>query len=425
MPATSQPAALRRVLGLRSAVSLGVASMLGAGVFFVWGPAAAAAGAALPIALLLAAVIASLNALSTMRLAVAHPVSGGAYAYGRAEVRPAVGFAAGVLFLVGKTASAAAIASVAAAYLVPGAARPAAVALIVLVATVNALGVRSTARVAGAIAALVVAAVLLATASGLLRLEIPVEAGTTGSAAALDPTPLGVLAAASLIFFAFAGYARIATLAEEVRDPQRTLPRAAVTALALVLALYVLLAAALLIVLGPERLAAATTPVAALAGEGWELPVRIVAALGALGSLLGVLAGLSRTGMAMARDRELPSWFAHITPRTGTPIRAEAVIAVVAATGALLLEPVQLVALSSGAVLSYYAIAHWSSLARGGRMAWRAIAIAGLVGCLVLVLATAATSAAAPLGLLVLAAALALALAGRAVGRRARGRTPS
>ncbi len=111
---------LQRRLGVPTATAVGVAAMLGAGIFFVWAPAARAAGAGLLIGLAIAALVATLNALSTTQLAMAHPVSGGAYSYGRAELSPTAGFAAGALFLFGKTASVAAIALVAGAYLAPG-----------------------------------------------------------------------------------------------------------------------------------------------------------------------------------------------------------------------------------------------------------------------------------------------------------------
>ncbi|HEX7834834.1 MAG TPA: amino acid permease, partial [Pseudolysinimonas sp.] len=156
---------LQRRLGIPGATAIGVASMLGAGVFVVWAPATAAAGAAVLLALPLAAVIAALNATSTTRLAMRHPVSGGAYAYGRAELGPNAGFVAGVLFLLGKTASVAAIALVGGGYLWHGYERPIAVALVVVLAAVNATGVRSTAIVSAVAAAVVI--VVLVTVLGL------------------------------------------------------------------------------------------------------------------------------------------------------------------------------------------------------------------------------------------------------------------
>jgi APA family basic amino acid/polyamine antiporter len=373
---------LARRLGVPGAAAIGVASMLGAGIFFVWAPATAAAGTAVLVALPLAAVIAILNALSTTRLAVLHPVSGGAYAYGRAEVGDTVGFIAGILFLVGKTASVAAIGLIAGAYLWPGGERWVAAGLIVVLAAINATGVRTTA-VVSAVAAGVVVVVLLA---------ILIAAGSSGAApAALDwsrATPGGVLQATGLIFFAFAGYARIATLAEEVRDPGRTLPRAVVVSVAAVLALSAATLGVLLWRLGTGGLAEATSPVAAIAPAGSEPVIRAAVAVACIGSMLSVLAGLSRTSMAMARDGELPRGLARVSRVAGSdsPVVAEVAVAVVAIVAVLLLDPSRVVGVSACAVLGYYGVAHLAALTAGSRLGLpRGVPIAGFAGCTLVV----------------------------------------
>jgi APA family basic amino acid/polyamine antiporter len=398
---------LQRRLGIPGATAIGVASMLGAGVFVVWGPATAAAGSAVLVALPLAATIAALNAASTTRLAMRYPVSGGAYAYGRAELGPAAGFSAGFLFLLGKTASVAAIALVGGSYLWPGLERPVAIGLVVVLVALNATGVRSTAIVS-AVAAAAVIAVLVA----VLGVSVP-DADVTRLAG--EAHPLGILPAAGLIFFAFAGYARVATLGEEVRDPVRVLPRAVLLAVGIVFVLSAATLVALLAGLGVEGLAAATVPVAELAPPGWELVLRAAAGLACIGSLAGVLAGLSRTGMAMARDGELPSALARVSGRTATPVVSDLSVAVVAVVGVLLLEPVQVIGISACAVLGYYAIAHLAALRAGPELGLgRGIPIAGLAGCL---LVAATTSWPALLGVVV---ALAVALGVRALVGRVR-----
>jgi APA family basic amino acid/polyamine antiporter len=405
---------LQRRLGVPAATAIGVASMLGAGIFFVWAPAAADAGAGILLALPLAGVVAALNALSTTRLAMAHPVSGGAYAYGRAELGPVPGFLAGVLFLVGKTASVAAIASIAGAYLWPEFERPVAVAAVVVLAIVNATGIRSTAVVSTVVAAIVIAVL------------VTVLIITTVQGAGLPPRSpivmsggaLGVLQAAALIFFTFAGYARIATLGEEVRDPVRTLPRAVVAALAIVLLLSAATATVLLLRLGATGLAASSSPLADAVGRGAETVIRITAAVACLGSLLSVLAGLSRTALAMARDGELPGRLAGISERTATPVLAELVVAVVGVAAVLLLDPTRLVGVSACAVLGYYGVAHLAAIGRARRLAARppVLAVLGLLGCAALALST-------PWQAIVGVAALALAAVGiRALVRATTGR---
>lgn len=354
--------------------------MMGAGVFFVWAPAADVAGSGLLIGLVIAGVIATLNALSSAQLAMRHPVSGGSYAYGRAELGQWWGFAAGWLFLAGKTASAGAIALIAAGYLWPEYARAVAVAAIIVFAALNASGIRSTARVSTVIVTIVLAglAFIVVTALGEGALDSPAV-----------PEPgadwYGVLQSAGLIFFAFAGYARMATLGEEVRDPRHTLPRAIIGALVIALVVYGIIGWLSLSGLGQQRLAASVSPLADLVGPGWELPVRLLAALACLGSLMAILAGLSRTSLAMARERDLPGPLARVSKRTHAPMVAEITVAVIAIAGVVVLEPARLVAFSSCAVLVYYAIAHLSAL-RQTEEKWlpRAVQVAGMTGCLVL-----------------------------------------
>ncbi|GAA2171762.1 APC family permease [Agrococcus versicolor] len=422
--------ALERRLGAPGAIVVGLCAMLGAGVFFVWTPAVAVAGTWLWLALLLAAVVAIANALSTAQLAMRHPVSGGGYAYARAELSPTAGFAAGWLFLTGKTCSAAAIALVAASHLWPGAQQPIAIVAIVALALLNAQGIRVTAWVTWVVVSLALVGIALALAwtaadgptwgswsayaplsgqvwtPGVGSCDVPTtEDGSFGfvagtvdchdtGALATGPGPLAVLQAAGLLFFAFAGYARMATLGEEVRDPRRTLPVAILGALGIVLVLYGLLAWAT-----QDAYAGALvwpdTPVASLVGDPvLHAVLVVVAAIACLGSLMGILAGLSRTSLAMARDGELPGALARISSRTRAPAVAEGAMAVLAIVLVLVAPPVVLVALSSTSVLAYYAIGHVGALrmrrAAGGELsrdawvpAW--ISVLGLVLCVALV----------------------------------------
>ncbi len=315
-----------------------------------------------------------LNALSTAQLAMEHPVSGGAYAYGRAEVGERVGFAAGWLFLTGKTASAAAIAVIAGQHLWPAHAPLVAALAVAALAALNMLGVRVTAWASAAIVAvvlLVVGLALLWAATGGATTLTATGDGSFGFVGGAPPGlpfgmpvpagAIGVLQAAGLLFFAFAGYARMATLGEEARDPRRTLPVAIVVGLGVVLALYGLVAWATTARLG-ARLPLSATPVADLvAAPALHAAVLIAGALACLGSLMGILAGLSRTGLAMARERDLPGALSRIADRTRTPVVAEASVAALAIVGALLLPAGSLVAVSSTCVLAYYAIAHVSA----------------------------------------------------------------
>ncbi|MFP8963872.1 APC family permease, partial [Streptomyces nanhaiensis] len=258
---------LLRRLGTGDAVVIGLGSMIGAGVFAAFAPAARAAGAGLLLGLALAAVVAYCNATSSARLAARYPASGGTYVYGRERLGPFWGHLAGWGFVVGKTASCAAMALTVGLYVWPEQAHAVAVAAVVALVAVNCAGVQKTAWLTRAIVttvlAVLAAVVVVCLTSGeadAARLAFwspPSGADTSG-----DVSPGGVLQAAGLLFFAFAGYARIATLGEEVRDPARTIPRAIPLALGITLVVYTAVAVALLGVLGGDALGRATAPLA-------------------------------------------------------------------------------------------------------------------------------------------------------------------
>lgn len=374
-------AQLVRSLGVVRSVGIGVASMLGAGVFFVWGPAFALAGSWLLLALAIAAMVATLNALVTTQLAIAHPSSGGIYAFGRHYRGPLTGFIAGWMFLVGKTASVAAIALVAASYLWPDNPRPVAVGLLLAGTSLIASGIRSSATVSLVLAGLVVA--------GLVTLVIfPSLGDPVPAPGSLPDNPIDVLTAAGLIFFAFAGYARMATLGEEVVSPRRTLPRAIGWALGIVLVLYGLIGWVMLGVL-PGSGEGKDTPLRLVVSEEGSTALTVLVVLACIGSLVAVLAGLSRTAFALGRNDDLPKVLAYVSPRTGGPLVAELAIGVLAVVAVVLLDVTSLVALSGAGVLTYYAIGHWSALKqqRSERIVPAIVPAIGGVLCVILVVA--------------------------------------
>jgi basic amino acid/polyamine antiporter, APA family len=383
-------ASLVRRLGTFDAVVIGLGSMIGAGVFSAFAPAAAAAGSGLLVGLALAAAIAYCNAVASAQLAAQYPTSGGTYVYGRERLGEWWGFLAGWGFVIGKTASCAAMALTFAAYAMPGPGwleRPVAVAAVLALTAVNLRGITRTAGltrilVAASLAALaVVVGAILASGEGEsanLSLELP------GGL-------YGVLQSAGLLFFAFAGYARIATLGEEVRDPERTIPRAIPLALGLTVAVYALVASSALLALGAEALAASETPLASAVeavGANWAVPlVGAGAAVASLGALLALVAGIGRTALAMAREGDLPRWLASVHPRHRVPDHAELAVAAAVCLLVLTTDLRGAIAFSSFGVLTYYAIANASAWTQGGEWRrWpRALNALGLVGCVTLV----------------------------------------
>ena len=415
----STTAALARRLGTADAVVIGLGSMIGAGVFSAFAPAAAAAGSGLLIGLVLAAGVAYCNAVASAQLAAQYPTSGGTYVYGRERLGEWWGFVAGFGFVVGKTASCAAMALTFGSYVIPGSDWGRRAAALVAVAVLTAANLRGISRTAG-VARVLVAASILALAVVVVAIAASEGASWSNIGSGLTHGgAYGVLQAAGLMFFAFAGYARIATLGEEVRDPARTIPRAIPLALGITVVLYLVVGVALLAAAGPDVLAASTAPVAAAvkaAGASWSLPiVRAGAAVASLGALLALIAGIGRTTLAMSRNGDLPRRLAAVEPRHQVPARAELAVAVAVAILVTTTDLRGAIGFSSFGVLVYYAVANASAFtqAREHRRWPRALNVVGLAGCVTLVATLPVSAVAAGL------AVLGIGVAGRAAVRRA------
>jgi APA family basic amino acid/polyamine antiporter len=412
---------LARRLGTFDAIVIGLGSMIGAGVFAAFAPAARAAGTGLLIGLGIAAIVAYCNATASAQLAAVYPTSGGTYVYGRERLGPGWGFAAGWAFVVGKTASCAAMALTFAAYAVPGptwAQRLVGVVAVLTLVAINYRGVTRTATatrvlVAGTLIALTVVVVAIATGGGASGSHLVAPVGGAH----------GVLQAAGLLFFAFAGYARIATMGEEVVDPARTIPRAITIALGLTVAIYAVVGVAALLAAGPSALATATAPLVTAvraAGSPYAVPVvRVGAVLASLGALLALIAGVGRTSLAMARGGDLPGWLAAVHPRYRVPHHAELALGVVVSVLVATTDLRGVIGFSSFGVLTYYGIANASAFTqpRAQRRWPRALNVLGVVGC---------TTLAVTLPLMSIVAALVVlgvGLGGRAVRKLLRRRS--
>ena len=376
---------LARRLTLTDAVAIGLGSMIGAGVFAVWAPALGVAGSGVLIALAVAALVAFCNATSSAQLAAVHPVAGGTYAYARAEIGPWAGFIAGWCFVIGKIASCAAMAMTFAAYAAPeGWRTPVAVVAVIALATVNCFGVTRTALLTRILVAISLLGLAVVVASGF-------SAASVASPAPLpDATAYGVLQGAGLLFFAFAGYARIATMGEEVADPARTIPRAIVLALGGAVVVYVLVAVAVIMTLGADAVSSAhpIADVVAAAGWSWAEPVvRVAAATASLGALLALITGIGRTTLAMARESDLPRFLSAVSERWQVPQRAEIAVALIVIGIVLMADLRGAIGFSSFGVLLYYLLANASAYRQSGdaRRYPRALQVIGALGCLVLV----------------------------------------
>jgi APA family basic amino acid/polyamine antiporter len=381
------PSRLDRRLGVFDAVVIGLGAMIGAGVFAAIGPAAQAAGTGLLIGLAIAAVVAYCNATSSAQLAAVYPQSGGTYVYGRERLGPFWGFLAGWGFVVGKTASCAAMALTVGAYAWPEWQRPIAVGAVVALTAVNYQGVQKTAWLTRVIVVIVLAA--------LATVVVAVLGGGSATVDNLDSVTevggwTGILQSAGLLFFAFAGYARLATLGEEVVDPRRTIPRAIPLAFGITVVVYAVVAVCALLAVGPAALAASSAPLdtAVRAGDLEVLSpvVRVGGTVAGLGVLLSLIVGVSRTTFAMAANGEMPRWLDAVHPRHRVPHRAEVAVGAVVTAVVLAADLRGAIGFSSFAVLTYYAITNASSLTLAAdQRRWpRGLAVFGMAGCVVL-----------------------------------------
>lgn len=381
---------MQRVLGLGGAVLLGLGSILGTGVFVSLAIAGETAGAMVLLALVLAALLAIGNGLSSAALAAKHPVSGGTYEYGYRELNPTLGFAAGWLFLCAKSASFASAALGAGAYAAalfgiqePLAPRLIAVASVLVVSALSATGVKRGNAANAALVSVTILGLVLFAILGWSR------AATNGVALTFE----GAIAwpkvweATALIFVAYTGYGRIATLGEEVKDPARTVPRAVVVTLVVTLALYLAVALGALLPLGGEafRDARAHGAAAPLSDMAKTMQSPVIASLLAVASVTAMLGvqlnlslGLSRVALAMGRRKDLPAALAKLSPAHATPAVASWVIGGVVALLAGTLELRASWSFSAFTVLVYYALTNLAAW----RMRRNVLSAFGLIACL-------------------------------------------
>jgi APA family basic amino acid/polyamine antiporter len=372
------------------AVGIGVGAIVGAGIFVVTGVAAGIAGPAFLVGLMIAAVVATANALSSAQLAAEYPQAGGAYEYGYRLLNPSTAFAAGWMFLASKIAAAGTVALGLAGYLEalrPGLGpRLVAVGTILAFTALNYFGVKRSSRVNLAIVVVSVGSLVTFAAAGAaaIRLEHFRPFAPAGWRA--------VLQASALLFFAYTGYARIATLAEEVREPRRVIPRAILLTLGGTVLVYAGVAIVAVGAVGADALAATAAPLHAAARAFPLAWVPELVSIGAVTAMFGVilsqLLGLSRMAFAMARRGDLPAVLSHVHPRYGVPSRAVlaigAVAALVAATGTLR----AVASAASFTILVYYGIANLAALRmpRPAKLYSDVVPLIGLLTCAALAL---------------------------------------
>ncbi len=386
---------------------MGLGSMVGTGVFVSIGIAAGIAGPAVILATAIGALVAACNGLSSAQLAANHPVSGGTYEYGYRYLRPWLGFTAGWMFLLAKSASAATAALGFSGYLLNafGVEDPvwrivvALTAVLVLTGVVLG-GIQRSNMTNIAIVSVTLAVLTFFVLGGLPTVVsngrtffVPFffsEAGNSGAGGALA----ALFHASALMFVAYTGYGRIATLGEEVREPRRIIPRAIIVTMIVTMILYSAVAIVGIGTVGAETLNRAALAVAAPleeAADAFGIPgAAQILAVGAITAMLGVLLnlilGLSRVLLAMGRRKDMPAATAVINTAGTTPTVAVIVVGVLIAGLTLIGNVKTTWSFSAFTVLIYYALTNLSALQLKPqeRLYPRWISWAGLLACLFL-----------------------------------------
>jgi APA family basic amino acid/polyamine antiporter len=369
-------------------IGIGLGAVIGAGLFVVTGVAASIAGPSLILGVLVAGLAALCNALSSAQLAARYPQSGGTYEYGYRLLHPIAGFAAGWMFLISKLAAGGTVALGFGSYLsalVPAIpARWAAVAAVILVAAANWFGIKKAGRLNAVIVSVTVLTLGCFVLAGLPAFQFEHWRPFAPHGFA------GVAEAAALLFFAYTGYARLATLGEEVREPRRVIPRAIVLTVAISTALYVAVVAVAVGAVGANALGESNSPLKR-AAEVFSVPgVDWLTSLGAIAAMLGVLLSqilaVSRMMFAMARRGDLPRALQHTHPRFDVPDYGIAIGALIIGAVAVFGGLHSVVSAAAFTILLYYGVTNIAALRLPSqdRLYSRWIALLGLACCLVL-----------------------------------------
>jgi basic amino acid/polyamine antiporter, APA family len=377
---------LSRTLKTRDAVFIGLSSMIGAGIFTALAPAAEAAQAGLVVGLIIAAFVAYCNASSSAQLARLYPASGGTYVYARERLNGFWAWVAGWGFVVGKFASCSAVALTFGYYLSPDHARYLAAGAVVAFTALNYYGIEKTAS-----AAKILVSVVLFSLVTIVLLMFVGEPSLSNLSPFFGSNGLyGILQSAGIWFFAFAGYSRIATLGEEVENPETSIPRAILLGLGITCIVYAAVVVSALLLVGPAALSLSDAPLVTAVTEAgfgqWQWIIRAGSTFATLGVLLSLMTGISRTLFAMAADHNMPSYLARVHPIHRVPHLAEATVGIILVAVVLLVDVRAAIGFSSFTVLLYYAVTNLSAynLKEHERLYGRNIAVLGLFGCLAL-----------------------------------------
>ncbi len=378
---------LARRLSKEDAVIIGISSMIGSGIFVTMQPATASAGIGILIGIVLAAFVAFCNATSAIQLSCLNPESGGTYVFGKIHLGPFWGNLAGWVFVIGKLASCALAALTLGYYIYPPWSKYIGLGAVFSLTVLNYFGIHKTAKLSWVIVLIVIAGLSIIIFASLFGGSVEIQRLRSNY---FYGGPLGILRSGALIFFAFAGFARIATLGEEVIDPRRNIPQAIIQSLIITVILYLLVVTSALLAVGPLHISNSESPLLEAVNAGifshLKPIVNFTAIVATLGVLLSLMLGVSRTVFAMAADKVLPLWLAKVHPQFKIPHQAQILVAIIIGVIVYFGDILSALGFSAFTILIYYAITNACALKlpKENRLWPRSLAVLGLIFCLLL-----------------------------------------
>ncbi len=373
-----------RTLTLKSSIYLGLSSMIGAGLFNNIATTAKISSYGSILGLLLASTLAIANASSSAQLSSLFPKTGGTYLYANELLGKPYAVVAGTVFIIGKTISCVAIALTVGNYISSVYGKEIGVVLCLLVFLLSFSGIHKTAEIAKWFV-LIIFGLLLFYAFSIIstpniNLSIPVFESVS-----VD----NILLSASIWFFAFTGYSRLATFGEEIKNPKEIIPTAIFTGLGVTILLYFGVTWLTLSIINPEFIMNSKTPllVAMDVSRFSEFSFLIVFAstIAMVSVFLALMPGISRVYVALSRDRILPNAFSKIHKKFNSAYFSEGFVLISVIVGIYSFDVVKSIELSSFFILIYYAITNFCviKLEKEDRLYSLAIAVYGFTICLV------------------------------------------
>jgi len=327
---------LQRTVSLPGLTLYGIGVIVGAGIYVLIGETAAQAGFYAPLSYLVASLLVALTAASYAELSVAYPVSAAETAYIRAGLGiESLATLAGLLIAGSGIISSATLVQGGAGYAASLVGLPAtwlAIGFAILLGTIVAAGIRLSVGVVAAITVVEVGALVLIAALGFADVEA-VRAGIAAHYSPFDMlAAVGVMSGVLLAFFAFVGFEDMVNIAEEVKEPERNMPRAIALALAAVTLIYMAVALVAVIYVAPAELGAAQAPLSLVYARLTDLPaapISLIAIFAALGGVVAQIVLATRILYGLSRMGKFPAWFGVVDPRTRTPLNATLVITLI------------------------------------------------------------------------------------------------